>query len=142
MKANIVKKFIFLFLIIGCQLGFAQSKKTKRAEFTNLTKAGSYTEYVAKNGEIISIGDSLQIETPSNFERYVFLTQNDAYLRAEQMNKKLIVKAINVSGDDKKGYMTFFTCKGLGATPVFVKYEDALETNEIKWLGVKTAEAN
>ncbi|MEG1022788.1 MAG: hypothetical protein RSE50_14920, partial [Myroides sp.] len=71
---------------------------------------------------------------PSNFERYMYITQNDAYLRADNMNKKLKLKAINVSGDDKKGYSVFFTCKGLGATPVFVRYEDALQTNEIKLL--------
>lgn len=138
MKANILKNIVFLFLIIGCQVGFAQNKKVKRAEFGNLIKAGSYTEYVSKNGETISIGDSLQIETPSNIEKYAHITQNDAYLRADQMNKKLKIKAINVSGDDKKGYMTFFTCKGLGATPVFVKYEDALQTNEIKLLNAAT----
>src|SRR5690606_41766519 len=89
---------------------------------------------VSKNGEVITVGDSLQIGNPSNFEKYVFLTQNDTYLRADQMNKKLQLKAINVSGDDKKGYEVYFTFNGLGVTPVFVKYVCAFDTNEIKLL--------
>src|SRR5690606_2607520 len=103
-----MKNLITILMVIGCCVAttdvFAQNKKVKRAEFGNLTKAGKFTEYVSKNGEVITVGDSLQIGNPSNFEKYVFLTQNDTYLRADQMNKKLQLKAINVSGDDKKGY--------------------------------------
>ena len=133
-----MKNLITILMVTCCCVAttnvFAQNKKVKRAEFNNLTKAGRFTEYVSKSGEVITVGDSLQIGNPSNFERYVHLTQNDAYLRADQMNKKIQLKDINVSGDDKKGYDVYFVFKGLGATPVFVKYEDALQTNEIKLL--------
>ena len=137
MKNVFVKRLIIFLLIIVGHSALAQNKKVKRTEYGNYGKAGSYTEYVSKNGAVVTVGDSLQIATPSNFEKYVHLTQNDAYLRAEQMNKMLVVKAITVSGDDKKGYKVFFTCKGLGATPVFVTYEDALQTNEIKLANVE-----
>lgn len=126
-----LKKLLILLLIVVGQTAWAQ-KKVKRTEYGNFGKAGAYTEYVSKDGATIKVGDSLQINNPSNFERYMHITQNDAYLRADNMNKKLKLKGINVSGDDKKGYTVFFTCKGLGATPVFVMYEDALQTNEIK----------
>ena len=130
MKKNLFSIIVILLVFIGVD-SFAQNKKVKRAEFNNLTKSGSYTEYVAKMGNVLKIGDTLQIGVPTNFERYVYLTQNDGYLRAEQINKKIIIKNINVSGDAKKGFDVFFTMKGLGATPVFVKYEDALQTKEI-----------
>ncbi|MEG0916113.1 MAG: hypothetical protein RSF68_03780 [Myroides sp.] len=134
MKNIHFKKIILLLLIVVGQHVLAQNKKVKSVSHDALSKAGTYTEYVSKSGATVKVGDSLQINNPSNFERYMYITQNDAYLRAENMNKKLKLKAINVSGDDKKGYSVFFTCKGLGATPVFVRYEDALQTNEIKLL--------
>lgn len=134
MKNIHFKKIILLLLIVVGQQVLAQNKKVKSVSHDALTKAGTYTEYVSKSGATVKVGDSLQINNPSNFERYMYITQNDAYLRAENMNKKLKLKAINVSGDDKKGYSVFFTCKGLGATPVFVRYEDAVQTNEIKLL--------
>lgn len=135
MKKIHFKKIILLLLIVVSQNIMAQGKKVKTVSHDALSKSGTYTEYVSKSGATIKVGDSLQINNPSNFERYMYITQNDAYLRADNMNKKLKLKAINVSGDDKKGYNVFFTCKGLGATPVFVRYEDALEINEIKLLG-------
>jgi len=134
MKNIHFKKIILLLLIFVGQHVLAQNKKVKSVSHDALTKAGTYTEYVSKSGATVKVGDSLQINNPSNFERYMYITQNDAYLRADNMNKKLKLKAINVSGDDKKGYSVFFTCKGLGATPVFVRYEDAVQTNEIKLL--------
>lgn len=134
MKNIHFKKIILLLLIVVGQHVVAQNKKVKSVSHDALTKAGTYTEYVSKSGATVKVGDSLQISNPSNFERYMYITQNDAYLRADNMNKKLKLKAINVSGDDKKGYTVFFTCKGLGATPVFVRYEDAVQTNEIKLL--------
>lgn len=133
MKNIQLKRLILLLLIVIGQNVWAQ-KKVKRTEYGNFGKAGTYTEYVSKAGATIKVGDSLQINNPSNFERYMYITQNDAYLRADNMNKKLMIKAINVSGDNKKGYTVFFTCKGLGTTPVFVRYEDAVQTNEIKLL--------
>jgi len=134
MKNIHFKKIILLLLIVVGQHVLAQNKKVKSVSHDALSKAGTYTEYVSKSGATVKVGDSLQINNPSNFERYMYITQNDAYLRADNMNKKLKLKAINVSGDDKKGYSVFFTCKGLGATPVFVRYEDAVQTNEIKLL--------
>lgn len=134
MKNIHFKKIILLLLIVVGQQVWAQNKKVKSVSHDALTKAGTFTEYVSRSGATVKVGDSLQITNPSNFERYMYITQNDAYLRADEMNKKLKVKAINVSGDDKKGYTVFFTCKGLGATPVFVRYEDAVQTNEIKLL--------
>lgn len=134
MKKILFKKAILLLLIVVSQNVLAQNKKVKSVSHDALAKAGTYTEYVSKGGATVKVGDSLQINNPSNFERYMYITQNDSYLRADNMNKKLKLKAINVSGDDKKGYTVFFTCKGLGATPVFVRYEDAVQTNEIKLL--------
>lgn len=134
MKKIHLQKIILLLLIVVGQQVVAQNKKVKSVSHDALTKAGTYTEYISRAGATVKVGDSLQINNPSNFERYMFITQNDAYLRADNMNKKLKLKAINVSGDDKKGYTVFFTCKGLGATPVFIRYEDALQTNEIKLL--------
>ena len=134
MRKIFIKKLILLLLIVVGQQVVAQNKKVKSVSHDALTKVGTFTEYVSRGGATVKVGDSLQISNPSNFERYMYITQNDAYLRADEMNKKLKVKAINVSGDDKKGYTVFFTCKGLGATPVFVRYEDALQTNEIKLL--------
>lgn len=134
MKNIHFKKIILLLLVVIGQQVVAQNKKVKSVSHDALSKAGTYTEYISKSGATVKVGDSLQINNPSNFERYMYITQNDAYLRADNMNKKLKLKAINVSGDDKKGYSVFFTCKGLGATPVFVRYEDAVQTNEIKLL--------
>lgn len=132
-KIHLKKIILFLLVVVGQQV-WAQNKKVKSVSHDALTKAGTFTEYVSRSGATVKVGDSLQINNPSNFERYMYITQNDAYLRADNMNKKLKLKAINVSGDDKKGYTVFFTCKGLGATPVFVRYEDAVQTNEIKLL--------
>jgi len=134
MKNNVLKFVIIVMSCFSINIVEAQNKKVKSVSHDALSKAGTYTEYISRAGATVQVGDSLQINNPSNFERYMYITQNDAYLRADEMNKKLKVKAINVSGDDKKGYTVFFTCKGLGATPVFVRYEDALQTNEIKLL--------
>jgi|SRR5690606_28138664 len=134
MRNVFLKSVLFLMFIFLSIQTEAQNKKVKRAEFDQLTKAGSFTEYVSKDGFTIKVGDTLQIQNPSNFERYMYITQNDAYLRADQMQKKFPIKAINVSGDKKKGFTVYCTLKGSGATPVFVRLEDALITNEIKWI--------
>jgi len=128
----LLKNALLLLLIVVSQTVMAQSKKVKSVSHDAISKAGTYTEYVSKAGTLVKVADTLQINIPSNFERYMFVTQNDSYLRSDAMNKSLIVKSINVSGDNRKGYTVYLTCKGLGATPVFVRYEDAVQTNEIK----------
>lgn len=138
MKKSILKYVLLMFVSIFVQNIYAQNKKVKSVNYNEITKAGSFTEYVSKNGNLISVGDTLQIGNPTNNDRFAHITQNDGYLRADKVNKKLIVKAINVSGDVKKGYNIYFTMKGLGATPVFLKYEEALEVNEISTVSKDT----
>jgi len=131
MKKIVLKYVLLMFVSIFVQNSYAQNKKVKSVSFNEITKAGSFTEYVSKNGNLISVGDTLQIGDPTNNDRFAYITQNDGYLRADKANKKLVVKAINVSGDAKKGYNVYFTMKGLGATPVLLRYEEALEMKEI-----------
>lgn len=127
--------FILMLLLLQTPGILAQTEKGKRVEYGDLTTTGSYTEYLSRDGTVIHIGDSIQIGNPSNFEKYAHITQNDAYLRAEHMNKKLKIKSIEVFGSKKRGYNVYFTFKGLGVPTVFVNYEDALQTQEIKLIG-------
>lgn len=132
---NCFSWFILMLLMLTAPGLLAQADKEKRVVYNDLTTTGSYTEYLSRDGTLIRVGDSIQIGNPSNFEKYAHITQNDAYLRAEHMNKKLKIKSIEVFGSKKRGYSVYFTFKGLGVPTVFVNYEDALQTNEIKLLG-------
>lgn len=127
--------FILMLLLLTAPGILAQTVKGERVEYGDLTETGTYKEYLSRDGTLIQVGDSIQIGNPSNFEKYAHITQNDAYLRAEHMNKRLKIKSIEVFGSKKRGYSVYCTFKGLGVPTVFVNYEDALQTQEIKLIG-------
>ncbi len=127
--------FILMLLLLTAPGIVAQTVKGERVEYGDLTETGTYKEYLSRDGTLIQVGDSIQIGNPSNFEKYAHITQNDAYLRAEHMNKRLKIKSIEVFGSKKRGYSVYCTFKGLGVPTVFVNYENALQTQEIKLIG-------
>lgn len=133
---------LFLFTVLTVNFSFAQNTKPiKNLEYGKVTKLGFYDSYLSKNGDLIKIGDSLQIGKASNFDKFVHITQDNLPMHASHTGKKVVINNIETYGHKKTGYLVFFKFKGFGLIPLYVNYEAALEAGEIKLIGAKMTRA-
>ncbi|WP_035647390.1 hypothetical protein [Flavobacterium sp. ASV13] len=99
----------------------------------NKTKStGNFKEYQSKNGSILKVGDSITIGYPLGKE-FTFLTQGNQPVAAFLSNKKVAISNLKSVGSNTRGYKMYALFKGYGL-PVYIDYESALETGEIKEL--------
>lgn len=115
---------IFLLILFGFS-GFAQ-----KAVYNKITKAGNFTEYETKKGDLIKTGDTITIGYPI-YTDFKFLTQGDFQISAALSNSKIIISKIKTTGNNNIGYKTYLYFKGIGSN-CKIDYEAALETGEIK----------
>lgn len=117
------KIFLLLFLITTiCTAQTAVYNKTKTT--------GNFKEYLTKDGKSLKIGDTITIGYPLGKE-FTFLTQGNQSVAAFLSNNKVIVSNFKSIGSTNKGFKIYALFKGYGL-PVFIDYESALETGEIK----------
>ncbi|MFH6966446.1 hypothetical protein [Flavobacterium sp. FlaQc-28] len=97
----------------------------------NKTKAeGKFTEYQTKSGNTIKIGDTITIGYPRG-ENFTFITQGNVPAASFLSNNKVAITKIRTIGNAKRGYKTYVLFGGYGIS-VYIDYESALETGEIK----------
>lgn len=97
----------------------------------NKTKAeGKYIEYQTKSGDKIKVGDTIIIGYPRG-ENFTFITQGNVASGAFLANNKVAITKIRTIGNAKRGYKTYLLFGGYGLS-VYIDYESALETGEIK----------
>jgi len=120
-----MKKIIFI-LLIGFS-GFAQ-----KAVYNKTTKSGNFTEYETKKGELIKIGDTITIGYPFSGSYFTFITQGGAQTLPTLSNQKVVISNFKSIGKTKTGFKVYPIIKGYGWVPIYIDYESALETGEIK----------
>ncbi|WP_268846429.1 hypothetical protein [Flavobacterium aestivum] len=112
-------------------LFFATSFCSAQKAIYNKTKEeGKFTEYQTKSGNLIKIGDTINIGYPMGQE-FTFLTQGNIHVASFLSNNKVVVSKIKSVGNPTRGYKIYTLFGGYG-TSVYIDYEAALETGEIK----------
>jgi hypothetical protein len=113
-------KYIFFLLVFN--IAFSQE-----AKFNVINKQGSFSSYLSSDNRQIKIGDTLQIKYPSNGNEFVYITQGNMRASTILVNRKIVVS--NIKSINEKIYILF---KGFGLLPLYIDFEAALETKEIK----------
>lgn len=112
-------------------LFFITSFCTAQTATYNKTKTtGSFKEYLTKEGHSLKIGDTIEIGYPLGKE-FTFLTQGNQPVAAFLSNNKVVVSNFKAVGSANRGFKIYALFKGYGL-PVYIDYESALETGEIK----------
>ncbi|SHG28590.1 hypothetical protein [Flavobacterium johnsoniae] len=118
-------KKILIFLLISCN-AFSQ-----KAVYNKITSENSFKEYETKNGNLITIGDTLSIGLPANGREFLFITQANTPAGTVIANSKAVITKIKTIGNKTRGFKTYALFKGYGL-PVYTEIESALEIGEIK----------
>lgn len=120
-----MKKILILFFFVSiCNAQTAIYNKIKTQD--------TFTVYQTKSGNIIKIGDTLHIRYPRAGNQYSFIWQDNMPSATDIANIKVLVSQIKTKGSDKRGYKTHLFHKEYGMYPIYIEYESALETGEIK----------
>jgi len=120
------------FLLIICAL-FAINclAQDQIAEYGKITGNGFYSAYVSKTGDIIHEGDTLVIGKPGGEFGFLNIQQGGQRIAVWMAGKKVKISQIKSYGTSKRGYTLFVQFKGFGLLPVFIDYDNALQTGEI-----------
>jgi hypothetical protein len=88
-----------------------------------------FSQFKAKNGDIINVGDTLIIGKASGQFGFDFITQAGQRMHPSHAGKKIVITALKNLGKrgDEKTYLQF---KGFGL-PVYIDYDNAIESKEI-----------
>src|SRR5690606_3293522 len=99
-----MKKTLLLLLLIPA-LVFGQ-----KAEFDNIFERNNYGEYLSKNGDVLKIGDTLQIGIATGIDQFTYISQGeDLNMHPTHSGKKVKITKIFSSGRKKSGYKIFIS---------------------------------
>lgn len=115
---------LFLFTTFGC---FAQT-----VEYNKISYESNFKEYKSKAGNTIKVGDTLNIGYPRAGDRFTFITQGNEPTGTIIANTRVVITKIKTYGNKTRGYKTYILFKGYGMIPVYIDYESAFETGELK----------
>lgn len=121
-----MKKILILLILAS---GFSNAQTTV---YNKTKEEGNFKEYQTKSGIIIKIGDTLNIGYPRTGDFYTFISQGNTNAGTVIANSKVIITKIKSAGNKTRGFKTYLLFKGYGLLPVFIDYEAALETGEVK----------
>jgi len=117
---------ILLLLLISSPI-FAQ-----KAVYDKIKESGDFTEYETKSKNVLKIGDTLTIGYPYSGNFFTFITQGGSQTSPMLTNKKVVISKIKSVGNKNTGFKIYPLFKGYGWIPIYIDYESALETGEIK----------
>ncbi len=120
-----MKKVALLLMLISFSI-FGQ-----KAIFNKINSEGNFTEYETKEGVVLKIGDTLKIGYPRN-TNFTFITQGGVPATAFLSNTKVVVTKLKSVGNKTRGFKMYALFKGYGLVPVYIDYDSAFETGEIK----------
>jgi len=117
--------FITAFMIcVNCSYG-------QVAKYGEINGNMIYDKYLTKDGSSVSVGDTIKLGKPSGNDHFLYIQQSGLYVAPWLAGKDVIVTQIKSYGNQKKGYILFVQFKGYGLAPVFIQYDNALETGEV-----------
>lgn len=118
-------KKILLLLVFTTSFSQAQT-----AAYDKIKSSGSFKEYITKQGTNLKVGDTITIGYPLGKD-FTFLTQGNQPVAAFLSNNKIAISNFKAIGSTTRGFKMYALFKGYGL-PVYIDYESALETGEIK----------
>lgn len=148
-----MKKLIIAALIMCIGLvSFSQTRITA-SEVESRTKIKwdeKFDEYVAIDGHIYNVGDTLKIGRPSSNKTFAFIQEGsglfiNAATQADMRisGDKTIIKKIYLAGNKKQGFQIYFQTKGACeiCPKYYIKVEEAFAVNELISLGYTSDKA-
>lgn len=88
-----------------------------------------FSQFKAKNGDIVNVGDTLIIGKASGQFGFDFITQGGERMHPSHAGKHVVITAFKQFG--RKGQeKTYLQFKGFGL-PVYIDYDNAIESKEI-----------
>lgn len=105
---------------------------SQKAIYNKIETQQDFTEYQTKENNNLKIGDTLIIGYPMSGNAFTFITQGGQMTSPILANSKVIIHKIKTIGNTKRGYKTYLLFKGYGLIPIYIDYEAALETGELK----------
>lgn len=100
------------------------------ATYNKLKTGGNFKEYQTKTSQVLKIGDTIKIGYPLGKD-FTYLTQGNQPVAAFLSNNKVVISNFKSVGSTNRGFKIYALFKGYG-TAVYIDYEAALETGEIK----------
>lgn len=145
-----MKKLLLLLSILISAISYGQdsTKQISYEEMKSFTKGtfevAEFDSYLAKDGHIYKIGDTLKIGRPSSNKTFAFIQSGSGALspasaaEASVSGSNTIIKKIYIGGTKKMGFNVYFQSKGTcGICPkYYINAEQAFETNELNSLGM------
>ncbi|WP_461630541.1 hypothetical protein [Labilibaculum euxinus] len=122
-----MRQLLFFLLIAQCFMCYSQ-----KAEFGKLSKQGSFTEYLSKNGDLIEVGDTLVVGLPSAYTGFNFILENGEKLSPDISGTSVVINKLKAFGERWKGFKIYVQIRGSGLSSVFIDYESAIVTGEVK----------
>lgn len=122
-----MKTFALLLIVLFAALaGMSQT-----AQFGKISGNAQYESYVPKTGDQVNVGDTLQLGKPSGEFGFIYITQGGERVKSALAGNKVKITQIKSYGTKKAGYKLWVQFKGYGLVPVFIDFDNALETSEI-----------
>lgn len=116
---------------ISILLLFTFNAISQQSKYGSLSK-GNFSEYISKSGKTIHLGDTIQLGKPSGEFGFVFITQGNQRVSSSLAGKNAVITQLKSVGTQKSGFKMYAAFKGYGLIPVYIDYEMALETGEIR----------
>jgi hypothetical protein len=103
----------------------------KIAQYGKITENGFYSAYISKTGDVINEGDTLVVGKPGGEFGFINILQGGQRVAPWLSGKKIKITQIKSYGTDKRGYTLLVQFKGYGLIPVYIDYDNALQSGEI-----------
>jgi hypothetical protein len=141
-------KFLSLFIaFVTFSIGTSFAQEIKHSDLAT-AKTGYYTSYVASDGAVYKIGDTVTIGFPSSNKTFAFIQEGDGILipitnlYASASGQRTVIKKITVGGTKRTGKVVGFRTAGMtGLSNYFIQFENALATGEVKGFGMTSDDA-
>jgi hypothetical protein len=117
-----MKKYLLIIVLF-----FSIKSLSQTIKYNTKIENGFYDEYISKDNFSIKIGDTILIKFPRIGNNYNFITQGNTASGMILVNQKVIIHKIKSYNNN-----VFLLFKGYGLLPVFIQYENAIESKEIE----------
>jgi len=146
-----MKKLLVFSMVLVSFVSYGQ-KKISYDEMKTFTKgafeAADFDEYIAADGHVYKIGDTLKLGRPSSNKTFAFIDEGSALVAptptsSNSSGTNSIIKRIYVGGTKKMGFRIYFVGKGIcGMCPqYYINVEEAMAVGELKSFGMNREQA-
>lgn len=146
-----MKKLFLIVSIFSVGISFGQEKRVisydtiSKYSKNHLKIKGSivYDEYISKDGSHYKVGDTIKINKPLSNNQFSFITDRFSQQSADAklIGSLMVIKNIIVTGFKNTGYELYMTVNNSITTDQSIRFESAIDNNEIKSKIISSDEA-